>query len=188
VIQIKAEVGRFHGIILADWRQRSPHFQSTLMGSLQFIFDHDPRRFSRVQRHIDWIVNRGLELGKCGEYNAEIKTCSIDFQEPEPDDDPIWHVALNAMTVVHEATHGVLRSLGITYTEQNRVRIEEICVTEENRFCRLVAARAHARSQPQLVALMDSLHHKFDSSEWEAYWNASRWQRAWSALKQLRSP
>ena len=43
--QRKAEVARFHGIILADMRRRSPHFQTTLLGSLQLILDNDPRRF-----------------------------------------------------------------------------------------------------------------------------------------------
>ena len=133
-VQRKNEVARFDGIILADIRRRSPHFKATLLAALQLIRDHDPRRFARVQRHIAWIVNCDWELGLAAEYNYEIRTCTIDFKEPPPDCAEMISAGLYARRIIHEATHGVVLSRGIAYAPELRVRIEELCVTEENRF------------------------------------------------------
>ncbi len=97
--QRNCEVARFEGIILADVRRKGPHFQATLIEALQLIRDHDPRRFARIQRHIGWIVNVGLELYKNAEYNSETRTCNIDFIEPDDDADRIWSVWHNARTL-----------------------------------------------------------------------------------------
>ena len=190
-LQKKAEVARFHGIILADYRGKSPHFQTILLGSLQLIMDNDPRRFERVRRHIGWVVNGPLELGKYAEYNAQTRTCVINFQEPEAADDEgwqqTWHIALNAATLVHEATHGEVTARGIAYTPEHRIRIEGLCVSEENRFLRRVEQRAEVRSQVELATVVHHLQCQFDASAWEQTWTASRWQRALSVLKQLPS-
>ena len=178
--QRKCEVARFEGIILADFRRRGPHFQATILEALQFIRDHDPRRFARVQRHIGWIVNVGLELGKNAEYNAETRTCNIDFIEPEDDVDRIWSVWDSARTLVHEATHGVVISWEIPYTPELRARIEKLCVAEERRFL----SRA-GRSRPELSELAAIMQREFDSAAWETCWTASRWQRGLSALRHL---
>ena len=189
--QKKAEVARFHGIILADLREKSRHFQTVLLESLQLIYDHDPLRFSRVQRHIRWIVNRDLALGRCAEYNAGTQTCSIDFYEPKPTDDQSWHqtwlIARNAKILVHEATHGVLLSRGIAYTSKSHVRVEELCVLEENRFVRRVVTGANERSQSELATVMECLQSNFDPEAWEKDWTASRWRRALSLMRHLRS-
>lgn len=47
-------------------------------------------------------------------------------------------VDLLAMTLVHEATHAHLMARGIPYSEENRERIERICVKAEVRLARLL--------------------------------------------------
>jgi hypothetical protein len=153
--------------------------------------DNDPRRFERVRRHIGWVVNGALELGRYAEYNAETRTCGINFREPDANDDEAWHqtwnIALNAATLVHEATHGEVIARGIAYAPEHRIRIEALCVNEENRFLRRVEQRAEVRSQVELTTVAHHLQCQFDASAWEPSWTASRWQRALSVLKQLPS-
>jgi hypothetical protein len=160
---------------LADTRRSSPHFKTTVLTALQFLKEHDPRRFARVQRYITWIVNCALELGAAAEYNYEIRTCSIDFQEPPAGSAPGFSAALYARTLVHEATHGLVKSRHIPYTPELRARIEGLCVAEENRFvCRV------GRSQPELAK---HLRRQFATLSWQPMWTASRWQRVLAVLK-----
>jgi hypothetical protein len=179
-VQRRSEVARFEGIILADVRGKSQHFKITLLTALQLIRGCDARRFARIQRHISWVVNVGLELGKNAEYNAATRTCSIDFSEPEDDAAEVWSVWHCARTLVHEATHGVLISWGIPYTQELRARIEDLCVTEERRFLSRVGLL-----QPELAELTTIMQREFDPAAWERVWTASRWQRALSALRRV---
>jgi len=179
-VQRRSEVARFEGIILADVRGRGPHFKTTLLKALQLISDHYARRFARVQRHINWVVNVGLELDKSADYNSVTRTCSIDFIEPEDDAAGIWSVWHCARILVHEATHGVLISWGIPYTQELRARIENLCVAEERRFLSRVG-----RLQPELAELTTIMQREFDPAAWEKTWTASRWQRALSALRHI---
>ena len=179
-VQKRNEVARFEGIVLADVRRTNPHFKTTLLEALQFIRDYDPRRFARVQRHIGWIVNCGLEPNMNAEYNSETRTCSIDFMEPKEEVDRVWSAMHYPRTLIHEATHGALISRSIAYTPELRARIEKLCITEEKRFLRRVG-----RLRPDLSELLVSMEREFDSAAWEKSWTTSRWQRARSALQQL---
>src|SRR5438045_1197359 len=85
-LQKKGEIGQFDGIRIADLRETSPHFKNTVLASLQLLKDYDPIRFRRVQRHIQWIVNCSVEIGGSADYQVAIRTCSMDFLEPNPTD------------------------------------------------------------------------------------------------------
>jgi hypothetical protein len=190
-MQKKFEVARFHGIILADCRKLSLQFERTVLGSLQLICDNDPRRFQRVRRYIQWVLNCPLSPNLHAEYHWHTRTCKIDFQEPEPNDKEPWHriynVAFNARSLVHEATHGELAARGIAYTPENRVRAEKLCIMEENRFLKRIEERAKARSDSDLEVVVHHLQREFEASSWEPAWTASRWQQALAVLKQWRS-
>lgn len=179
-VQKRSEVARFEGIVLADVRQKSPHFKSVLLEALQFIRDYDPRRFIRVQRHIGWIVNCDLEPNQSAEYNSEIRTCNIDFIEPKDEVDRVWSALHYPRTLIHEATHGAISSRGIAYTPELRARIEKLCIAEERRFLRRVG-----RLRPDLSEQLVAMEREFDSAAWEKSWTTSRWQRALFALQQL---
>lgn len=178
-VQRRCEVARFEGIILADVRNTNPHFRDTLLAALQFLQNHDPRRFARVKRHIEWVVNCDLELGMAAEYRYETRTCAIDFKDAEPDSDMNVEVGRYARTLVHEATHGAVLKRGIPYRSELRARTEALCVAEEHRFLDRVASFA-----PELA---DQLWREFDPSDWEGVWTASRWKRGSAILKRMIS-
>ena len=175
--QRHAEVARFEGIALADIRETSSHFRNTYLAALKLVRDHDPLRFARVQRHIQWIFNCHLPL-VMAEYDAGTRTCRVNFEEPPNEADLQLWIGFGACTLIHETTHAIVHAHGIRYVPELRARIERVCVTEENRF---VAKLAHA--QPELAA---KLHREFNESEWHEVWKASRWQVFAALLKQLR--
>lgn len=186
----KTEVARFGDIILADIQQKSPHFKTTLLASLQLIEDCDERRFRRIQRHIKWIVNIALGLDIGANYDFASQTCSIDFIEPRPEDIKPWYkifyAAEYAKVLIHEATHGLLISRGIPYNSEFRARVEEICVLEENRFIRRAAKRARDFSDEDSIMVMENLESEFNAAIWEPVWNASAWQNirsTWNKVK-----
>ncbi len=179
-VQKQNEVGRFDGVILADVRGADSCFKSTLLEALQLIRDCDPRRFARVQRLIRWVMNFGLGQGKVADYNPETRTCTIDFLEPKDEVDRLWGSIHYPRTMIHEATHGAIFSRGIAYTAALRARIEGLCIAEENRFLRRVGAM-----RPEVAEVVAAMEREFDPAAWEGVWKATRWQRAWSVLRQL---
>lgn len=180
--QKKSEVARFDGIGIADFRENSPHFETTLLASLKLVQHYDTIRYRRIRRHIDWIVNSPLDSGKSALYEPAIRTCLIDFENPGPEeaDEPwrTWYSALYASTLVHEATHGLLLARRVPHdTHDFRVRIEKLCFLEENHFLRRVVKQVRERSDSDLAEIVECIEFNFDEATYDASWNASRWQR-----------
>jgi hypothetical protein len=174
----RSEVGRFDGIRLADDKKRES-FKRTIEQALGLIRDHDPRRYARVTRYIHWIVN-GATPSRGMEYNDRIHLCMVEFLEiPGLDQDAL--AAFYACCLVHESAHGVVDSHEITYAPENRVRIERLCVTEQNRFASRLAAADRARYPIEL------LHVDFQESWWEEAWTGSRLKTALSLLRRAMS-
>jgi hypothetical protein len=115
--------------------EQKERFQAYIRDALLLIKTHDPVRYRRVVRHLRFIVN-----GPCASwarYEHELKACRIDFNwHPLEDDGTIhpWYVAAFAKTIVHEATHAYLMDRSISYTFENRVRVERACVDQQNVF------------------------------------------------------
>jgi hypothetical protein len=104
------------------------------------------------------------------EYNSRIRACSIEFFTiPDVSEDIL--AAGHACFLVHEATHGVIESRGIQYDGLNRVRIERLCLAEQNRFAARLAA-----ADPERYPL-NLLHMDFDESYWKGEWTAGRPRR-----------
>jgi hypothetical protein len=166
-----SEVGSWGGIILADLRDRrhqTPHFRDTILASLQLLQRVDQRRLKRVQRHIQWVTNYTLPRAGA-EYAHAIRTCFLEFQEPTAEFDIPYLIGWYACVLVHEATHGVIRSRGILYTPELRERIEQLCVREEQRFVRRLSAID--------AGLAARLPHDFDPRDWNWYWHATPFER-----------
>jgi hypothetical protein len=148
-------------------------FTHVVLSALALIERHDPRRRSRIDREISFIVNR--ELVSWGLYSQEGRICSIDFgRHPlNPEEEHYhWHLARFACLLIHESTHAYLHSKNIPYTRRTRLRIERICHREERRFA--------ARLPTDRYNFGRDLIRPFDGSRWEAYWNLSF--RAWFRL------
>ena len=61
-----------------------------------------------------------------------------------------------AATLVHEATHGYIEAKGFRYIKPNRLRIERICRSEENRFLSRIDSEWG-----------DALHNPFNPQHWD---------------------
>lgn len=153
----------FDGICIASTRGGGEAFAQEIIDALAFLKRHDPRRFRMVRRTTDYIVDRSLPWGRnCGNYLRGIRTTSIDYDPLDPGwDDPYRH-GFFAGIIIHEATHGRIKDLGIPSTEDNRVQVERICVSEENRFYRKIA--------PVREGLAEDLCKPFDPSKWDRIW------------------
>lgn len=170
----KSVVGSYGGILLVNLsghKERSRAFPAFCTAALQLIETRDPRRFRRIQREVRYIVNQTLLSG--GSYERSTRRCDIDFSyyyvaADDPNYD--WYVAQLAFTLVHEATHGRIFSLGVTtYDEKNWQRIERICHDEEARFAFRIFGQFH---DPAMLV------PAFDASRWHPYRKMTRWQEA----------
>lgn len=178
-LQRTSEVARFEGIILADLKNsqnQTQHFRETFLASLRLLQHSDIRRFIRIQRHIAWITNHTL-AGGGAEYDHAIQTCYVDFDDTKLEADPEYYIGYYACTLVHEATHGVIRSRGILYTPELRKRIERLCVREEQRFLLHLTLL-----KPDLAA---RINREFDVSDWKSYWEATPFKRITQHIRRV---
>jgi len=169
---------RFDGIRIVDLRKGGDSFEHTIAEALRLVREHDPRRYKRITRHIDWIVNE-LALSGGLEYEKGTRVCSVEFYEATGIAQELL-AAVYACGLVHEATHGAISSHGIPYDAEKRSRIERLCVKEQNRFVRRLA-----QADPERYPL-ELLHIDFDESDWKPAWTMNRWQKIRRALSQLR--
>ena len=174
----KHEVAQFDGISLVDADNDTHWFTRIITAALQLIRDNDPRRFRRVRRHIRFVVNCTRPFGG-GAYFGDTKTCEFEFMVPRSEHDVRYYVAWYACALVHEATHGRLRSRGIGYTPENRTRIEKLCVTEEQRFAK------HLNLAPDVFAWLER-SHAFDPRRWERYWKSTSWKKFLLTMRRIR--
>lgn len=173
------EVGRIEGIRLADFRKRGDDFLPTMREAIRLIQFHDPRRFARLKRHIVWISNGVPVSGGNAELHASEKWCVVDYFDPAPDTDCRSWAATWACVLIHEATHGLLEQKGFQYDGERRVRIEQICCSEQNGFAK--------RLQQIDPTTYGDLVEEFDPSKWQDYWQRSTIQRLQSFLhRQIR--
>jgi hypothetical protein len=168
---------RFDDILILDHRGGAPSFYPTILSALLLIREVDPRRYARVRRHIQYIVNLAVLRGRAGYAFGQ---CSIDFEEPIIRNRP-YAVARWASTIVHEATHGAISARGVRYTRALRGRIERLCTEEQQRFI-----GAAVRARPELSKYFDRLREKFDESLWHSAWNMPFWEKLKLSIQLLQ--
>ena len=98
--------------------------------ALALIARYDGLRYRRFLRDLDRIVVTLLSAVP-GNYTAAIRTCRLDKRLVLADGVTL---ELIAAVIVHEATHAQLDRLGVAYAEQQRPRIEAICIRRESAF------------------------------------------------------
>jgi len=166
----------YHGIILCDINldeSDDEKFFKITKEAIDLIAKIDQRRFKRVKSELKYILNQ--ELLSIGVYRKRLRACGIDFGEYEFDENYKWYLYSYAGTIVHEATHGYLDTKKYKYTSKNRVQIEKICRTEQNRFLKKLD-----------YELKDQLIRKFNEKDWDFYWHASKWDQLKAILQRLR--
>lgn len=130
-------------VLNADRSEDSERLFEQLRKALELIQDVDGRVLAQVRRDLRRIVIVGYrgssywpELGACA-----LSRSTLESQRPE------WV----ASVVVHEACHGRLQRLGITYRPALRPRIERICAGAQDRFLEKLpgteALREHLAAQ-----------------------------------------
>ena len=170
-----SETGRIDGIGLADFRGHGSSFTQVIQSSLRLIQEQDSRRYARVKQHISWIVNQvNSALG--AQYQPRIRTLFLQFDEAR-DLQPDVVIAFYACILIHEATHGVMESRGIGMSTDNRVRIERLCTSEQNRFAARLSAHDPERYPPALLDFHD------DERYWASEWKKGGGERAISFIK-----
>lgn len=173
------QVGNVHGIELRSVRDNSGEFVSICTQSIELIKEFDKRRFGWVERFNRFIADQSLPCGaRSGQYNHTLGVTKLDFEFDSSFGDALTHAAFFAGVIVHEATHGKLRNRGIRTTKQNRVRVERICVSQENDFLQ--------RLDPIRPRLGSDLVRPFDPCRWEFSWNASRARKLSANFERIR--
>lgn len=130
--------------------------------ALELISLHAPRAFEHVDRHVEHIVI-GSPLGCIGKYLADLRWCLLD---------DAWILreritpAAVAMTIVHEATHGRLHRLGIPYTNDNRIRVERLCMKAEITLAARMPGCEPLRQWAEQI-----------SRDAEEHWSLEKWRR-----------
>jgi hypothetical protein len=164
----KCEVARFEGIILSDVTSEKL-FVVVLLEALELVRSIDPRRFSRIRRHIRFIANFSPGYsGAC--YDSQTRSCKFLFKGPSQDDpDRMAFVVGYAKVLVHESTHGEILARRIPYTPALRARVERLCVKEENRF-----VAALKRTRPEIG---DRFWTEFDEGFWDPVWELTFFQK-----------
>lgn len=163
----------YESIRLADFYSEDSAFYAFIADVLEFIKEVDERRFQRIQKHINWIVNISMIERDAGEYHAFLKLCMLNCDVSRTDN--IENLVYTASVIVHEATHAFLDDLGIVYDKTTRVRIERLCVTEENRFLQN-AATVYPDIAQKLIC-------PFDGSLWEDDWKKTRKERMFDVFR-----
>jgi tetratricopeptide (TPR) repeat protein len=173
----KSCLGNIEGIAVCDnsmVQQNRDNFLNLTRQAMALVQSTDSRRYRRVCRRIEFIVN--MELISGGNFARKLKICRVDYSRLTSAD-PLWNLRQYAQLLVHEATHGLLFEKGIPYDKKTRERVERLCRLEEYRFARRIEPGwADIGVQP------------FNPEWYEMYWDdkarrVAEWKRLWEAIK-----
>jgi tetratricopeptide (TPR) repeat protein len=173
----KSCLGHIDGIAICDnsmVQQNCDNFLNLTRQAMALVQSLDSRRYRRVCRHFEYIVN--MELISGGNFARRLKICHVDYSKFTTADS-LWNLRQYAQLLVHEATHGLLFEKGILYDKEKRERVERLCRLEEYRFAlHFESGYADVGVQP------------FDSEWYEMYWDdksrrVAEWKRLWEAIK-----
>lgn len=153
-------------------------FLQSTCEALSLIRSTSPRHFNLVQRELRYIVNG--ELNSIGQFDPFHRTCDVDYGrfklEPDSADYGI-RLVLYASTIVHEAVHGRLFSLGFPYSKKRRGQIERICRTEQRRFVNKWSAGRFD---------IDEIVSKYHPDLWHDSWHATRLKQFRDLMKRVK--
>ena len=137
--------------------------------ALTLIEQTDPAAYRMIEREVSYVIASYLMGG--GQYRRKGKICYIAYEQyriDPTDPDYEWWIARLASTIVHEAMHGRLYSLGISYNKQTRERVERLCVLREQQFARRLQSDSYDFA---------TLVKPFDPSRWQIFWDGSTYRK-----------
>ena len=158
--------------------------QATMSRALDILAARDPFRLARVRHHLSGIiVGFGGARGPAGLYNEQLRLCEINAAYYS--DGEAGNALLLALTIVHEAMHALLATVGYSAREPcdeaTRIRIERACVKAELAVLRRLAPTAGPRAP-----LEQALLRQLDATD-RTYSNHERRQRFRGMLGEIWS-
>jgi hypothetical protein len=122
--------------------------------ALRLVKAYDRTRYNRLRRDLDRIWVRLLTDG-CAQFSPAWRACLIDerFVLAETTD-----TQLIAAAIVHEATHARLWHRGIGYEEDQRQRVEAVCLRRELAFARRLPGSERVREWAEATLAIPPTH------------------------------
>ena len=132
--------------------------------ALRMIATCDPLRYARLPREIDRIIVRVLDSSRA-QYSTRFMACELDTRFVQAETTSIVDLA---SAITHEATHGRLEKIGIKYREEQRPKIEAVCLRRELAFLRKVPEGSEKRCDEieRTLANMPSLTDESFEQRW----------------------
>ena len=157
--------------------------RQTVERALFLLAERDPVRLARIRALLAGIVvQHGGAAGPAGLYNEQLRLCELNaahFSDGRP-----GKAVLLALTIAHEAMHGLLARLGYSAgeprNEAERVRIERACTKAELAVLQRLAPAADQRAPLErfLHDRLDTTAHTYSPTERrrriEALWTELR--------------
>lgn len=132
-------VDEIDGIKICDLGSKQMAYRTTIKRSLNLIKQLDSRRYRVVKKELTWLVNSRIVQQASGKYLKRHRAGFINFISNSNDE--ILLCADYAGLIVNLATHGRLYSKHVGNCKDRRIRIEQVCAAEENRFLLRVEAK-----------------------------------------------
>lgn len=135
-------------------RQESEVAFNRVRAALRLMAHHTPAVLRRMRLDVRRILGARFLLGPTGSFEWGTRTCMLAGRNLYGDEASTTAVAC---TIVHEATHARLASLGFGYSEIDRLRIERACVRATTSFVRSVpGADSSARREELMLGRLDA--------------------------------
>jgi hypothetical protein len=122
--------------------------------ALHLVGVYDRPRYNRLRRDLDRIWVRLLTDG-CAQFSPTWRACLIDERFVLAD---TTKTDMIAAAIVHEATHARLWHRGIGYEEDQRQRVEAICLRRELAFSRRLPDGSRVREWAEAGLAISPVH------------------------------
>jgi hypothetical protein len=126
--------------------------QEKLFNALDLLASASPQCLKRLRRHIRGILI--MPLGTAvGEFFPPLKLCCLDEKHVSKDSTLAEEIAA---TLIHEATHARLHTIGIGYPASLHLRIEKLCHRREMWFGKKIGSEAVCERAKKYLQQPDS--------------------------------
>lgn len=128
--------------------------------ALHLIKVIDPRRYSRIRKYLKSIAF--VQMGS----NCYIHRLRSYFVDDFPED-----IEYYASSIIHESTHGFLRSKGFIYLPEKQEQHERICTKEQFRFLEKIILNKKELTEEQQRNEVINYKKHFEDALKKQWWN-----------------
>lgn len=149
----------FEGIILYAIEEEQKFFDIAIK-SLQLIKYFDSRRYKKVKKYLRSIAF--VQMGS-GCYMHRLRSFFVDELPKD--------IEYFASSIIHEMTHGYLRSKGFLYVRERQEQHERICVYQQFKFLEKVILNKKELSEEEQKKEILKYKKHFEDSIKRQWWN-----------------